>query len=88
MRLNAQFLCKAALNSASNIGAIDGNVIQVGVSLGQTDNKPQASMNGLGYGSDSDSDSSVTRAGITGIAGSQDITTDNRAEYVRRHPWE
>ena len=82
MRLNAQFLCKAALNSASNIGAIDGNVIQVGVSLGQTDNKPQASMNGLGYGSDSDSDSSVTRAGITGIAGSQDITTDNRAEYA------
>jgi len=39
-------------------------------------------MNGLGYGSDSDSDSSVTRAGITGIAGSQDITTDNRAEYA------
>jgi len=40
------------------------------------------SMNGLGYGTDGDSDSSVTRAGITGIAGNKDITTDNRAEYA------
>ncbi|WP_394213364.1 hypothetical protein [Psychrobacter piscatorii] len=39
-------------------------------------------MNGLGYGSDGDSDSSVTRADITGIAGNKDITTDNRAEYA------
>lgn len=38
-------------------------------------------MSGIGYGSDGDSDSSVTRAGITGIAGNKDITTDNRAEY-------
>lgn len=66
----------------NNTTSYDGDAIQVGVSLGQTDNKPQASMNGLGYGTDSDSDSSVTRAGITGIAGSQDITTDNRAEYA------
>jgi hypothetical protein len=66
----------------NNTTSYDGNAIQVGVSIGSTDNKPQASMNGLGYGSDSDSDSSVTRAGITGIAGSQDITTDNRAEYA------
>ncbi len=66
----------------NNTTSYDGNAIQVGVSIGQTNNKPQASMNGLGYGSDSDSDSSVTRAGITGIAGSQDITTDNRAEYA------
>ena len=66
----------------NNTTSYDGNAIQAGLSLGQTDNKPQASMNGLGYGSDSDSDSSVTRAGITGIAGSQDITTDNRAEYA------
>ena len=66
----------------NNTTSYDGDAIQAGLSLGQTDNKPQASMNGLGYGSDSDSDSSVTRAGITGIAGSQDITTDNRAEYA------
>jgi len=66
----------------NNTTSYDGDAIQVGVSLGQTDNKPQASMNGLGYGADSDNDSSVTRAGITGIAGSQNITTDNRAEYA------
>ena len=28
------------------------------------------------------SDSSVTRAGITGVAGNSNITTDNRAEYA------
>ncbi len=66
----------------NNTTSYDGDAIQAGLSIGQTDNKPQASMNGLGYGTDSDSDSSVTRAGITGIAGSQDITTDNRAEYA------
>jgi len=66
----------------NNTTSYDGDAIQAGLSIGQTDNKPQASMNGLGYGKDSDSDSSVTRAGITGIAGSQDITTDNRAEYA------
>ena len=66
----------------NNTTSYDGDAIQAGLSIGQTDNKPQASMNGLGYGSDSDSDNSVTRAGITGIAGSQDITTDNRAEYA------
>ena len=65
-----------------NTTSYDGDAIQVGVSLGQTDNKPQASMNGLGYGKDSDSYSSVTCPDITGIAGSQDITTDNRAEYA------
>ena len=39
-------------------------------------------MNGLGYGTDGDSDSSTTRAGITGIAGNSGITTDNQAEYA------
>ncbi|MDN5620665.1 MAG: VENN motif pre-toxin domain-containing protein [Psychrobacter sp.] len=67
------------INNTTNY---DGNAIQVGVSLGNTTGKPQASMNGLGYGTDSDNDSSVTRAGITGIAGNKDITTDNRDEYA------
>ena len=56
-----------------NTTSYDGDAIQVGVSIGNIDNKPQASMNGLGYGSDGDSNSSVTRAGITGIAGNKDI---------------
>ncbi|WP_298971566.1 hypothetical protein [uncultured Psychrobacter sp.] len=57
----------------------DGNAIQAGLSLGQTDNKPQASMNGLGYGTDSDSDSSITRGGVSGFNDPQgNLTTENR----------
>lgn len=65
-----------------NTTSYDGDAIQVGVSLGNTTGKPQATMNGLGYGTDGDSDSSTTRAGITGIAGNSGITTDNREEYA------
>ncbi|WP_394213387.1 hypothetical protein [Psychrobacter piscatorii] len=65
-----------------NTTSYDGDAIQAGISIGSTNNKPQASMNGIGYGTDSDSDSSVTRAGITGVAGNKDIITDNRAEYA------
>ncbi|WP_192992662.1 hemagglutinin repeat-containing protein, partial [Psychrobacter sp. FME61] len=81
-RNNYESLGGITTQDIKNTTSYDGDAIQVGVSIGQTDNKPQASMNGLGYGSDSDSDSSVTRAGITGIAGNEDITTDNRAEYA------
>ena len=65
-----------------NTTSYDGDAIQIGVSLGMTDNKPQANSNGLGYGTDGDSDSSTTKAGITDIAGNSGITTDNRAEYA------
>ena len=65
-----------------NTSSYEGDAIQVGVSLGNTTGKPQATMNGLGYGTDGDSDSSVTKAGITGIAGNSGITTDNQAEYA------
>lgn len=65
-----------------NTTSYEGDAIQVGVSLGMTENKPQANTNGLGYGTDSNSDSSTTRAGITGIAGNSGITTDNQAEYA------
>ena len=65
-----------------NTTSYKGDAIQVGVSLSMTDNKPQGNTNGLGYGTDGDSDSSVTRAGITGIAGNSGITTDNQAEYA------
>ena len=56
----------------NNTTSYDGNAIQAGLSLGDTTGKPQASLNGLGYGTDSDSDSSVTRAGITGVSGNHD----------------
>ena len=65
-----------------NTTSYEGDAIQVGVSLGNTTGKPQATMNGLGYGTDGDSDSSTTHAGITGIAGNSGITTGNRAEYA------
>ena len=65
-----------------NTSSYKGDAIQVGVSLGMTDKKPQGNTNGLGYGTDGDSNSSTTRAGITGIAGNNGITTDNQAEYA------
>ena len=65
-----------------NTSSYEGDAIQVGVSLGMTDNKPQGNTNGLGYGTDGDSNSSTTKAGITGIAGNSGITTDNQAEYA------
>ena len=65
-----------------NTTSYKGDAIQVGVSLGTTENKPQANTNGLGYGTDGDSDSSITKAGITGIAGNSGITTGNREEYA------
>ena len=81
-RNNYESLGGITTQDIKNTTNYDGDAIQVGVSIGSTDNKPQASMNGLGYGTDSDSDSSVTRAGITGVAGNSKITTDNRAEYA------
>ncbi|MBP2281671.1 hypothetical protein H4W00_002484 [Psychrobacter sp. PL19] len=65
-----------------NYSNYEGDAIQVGLSLGNTTGKPQATMNGLGYGTDGDSNSSTTKAGITGIAGNSGITTDNQAEYA------
>ena len=65
-----------------NTTSYKGDAISVGLSVGNTTGKPQATMNGLGYGTDGDSDSSITKAGITGIAGNSGITTDNQAEYA------
>lgn len=65
-----------------NTSRYKGDALLVGLSLGNTTGKPQANMNGLGYGTDSDNQTSITRSGITGIAGNSGITTDNRAEYA------
>ena len=62
-----------------NTTSYDGDAIQAGISIGSTNNKPQASMNGIGYGTDSDSDSSITKGGVSGVNDPQGIfTTDNR----------
>ena len=81
-RNNYESLGGIITQDIENTTSYKGDAIQVGVSLGMTDKKPQGNTNGLGYGTDSDSDSSITKAGITGIAGHSDITTDNREEYA------
>lgn len=39
------------------------------------------SSNGIGYGEDADNQTSVTKPGITGIAGHEEITTENKEEF-------
>ena len=63
----------------NNTTSYDGNAIQAGISIGNTAGKPQANMNGLGYGSDKGRDSSITKGGVSGVNDPQGIfTTDNR----------
>ncbi|WP_265088033.1 hypothetical protein [Psychrobacter urativorans] len=62
-----------------NHSRYEGDSISAGVSIGNTTGKPQAGMNGLGYGTDGDSDSSITKGGVSGYNDEQGIlTTDNR----------
>ena len=63
----------------NNTTSYEGDAISIGLSIGKTTGKPQATMNGLGYGTDSDSDSSITKGGVSGYNDEQGIlTTDNR----------
>ncbi|WP_218690416.1 hemagglutinin repeat-containing protein [Psychrobacter sp. BF1] len=62
-----------------NTTSYDGDAISAGLSIGKIKDKPQAGMNGLGYGTDGDSDSSITKGGVSGYNDEQGIlTTDNR----------
>ena len=62
-----------------NTSSYDGDAISVGLSVGKTTGKPQATMNGLGYGTEGDSDSSITKGGVSGYNDPQGIfTTENR----------
>lgn len=64
-----------------NTTSYEGDAISVGLSLGKTEGKPQATMNGLGYGTDSDgdSDSSITKGGVSGYSDPDgNLATDNR----------
>ena len=62
-----------------NTTSYEGDAISVGLSVGKIKDKPQATMNGLGYGSDGDSNSSITKGGFSGYNDEQGIfTTDNR----------
>ena len=62
-----------------NTTSYEGDAFSAGLSIGKTNNKPQAAMNGLGYGTDDDSNSSITKGGVSGYNDPQGIlTTDNR----------
>ena len=63
----------------NNTTSYDGDAFSAGVSIGDITDKPQANMNGLGYGTDSDSDSSITKGGVSGYNDPQGmLTTENR----------
>ena len=54
----------------------DAKAIAAGLTIGKAkDTHPEASLNGIGYGTDSDSQSSTTKAAVTGMAGQSDVTT-------------
>ena len=78
-RNNYESLGGITTQDIENTTSYEGDAIQVGVSVGNTTGKPQAQMNGIGYGSDGDSDSSITKGGVSGYNDPQGIfTTENR----------
>jgi hypothetical protein len=78
---NSNIVFKQGVTSTDlkNTTSYDGDAIQAGISIGSTNNKPQASMNGLGHGTDSDSDSSITKGWVSGYNDKEGLfNTDNR----------
>lgn len=61
-----------------NHSRYEGDSISAGISIGNTTGKPQANMNGIGYGSDGDDRTSTTFAGVTGMAGKSEVTTGTK----------
>ena len=61
-----------------NHSRYEGDSIQAGISIGSTNGKPQGGMNGMGYGTDGDDQTSTTFAGVTGMAGKSEATTGTR----------
>ena len=92
-----QFTSKGGIETVDleNHARYEGNAIQAGFSLNgskatqdpqKVDPNLKTSWNGkttgIGYGKAGDNQTSVTKVGITGIAGHTDITTDNQADYA------
>ena len=64
------------VSDIQNHSNYDGKAIAAGLNIGKAkDTNPQANLNGIGYGTDSDSQSSTTKAAVTGRAGQSDVTT-------------
>ena len=92
-----QFTSKGGIETVDleNHARYEGNAIQAGFALNgskatqdpqKVDPNLKTSWNGkttgIGYGKAGDNQTSVTKAGITGIAGHADITTDNKADFA------
>ena len=78
---NSNIVFKQGMTSTDlkNTTSYEGDAISIGLSVGKTTGKPQATMNGLGYGTDGDSDSSITKGGVSGYNDPEGIlTTENR----------
>ena len=64
------------VSDIQNHSNYDGKAIAAGLNIGKAkDTNPQANLNGIGYGTDSDSQSSTTKAAVTGRAGESQVTT-------------
>ena len=92
-----QFTSKGGIETVDleNHARYEGNAIQAGFSLNgskatqdpqKVDPNLKTSWNGkttgIGYGKAGDNQTSVTKVGITGIAGHTDITTDNKSDFA------
>ena len=92
-----QFTSKGGIETLDleNHAQYEGNAIQAGFSLNgskatqdpqKVDPNLKTSWNGkttgIGYGKAGDNQTSVTKAGITGVAGQAEITTDNKSDYA------
>ena len=54
----------------------DAKAIATGITIGKAkDTNPEASLNGIGYGSDGDSQTRTAKASVTGMAGQSNVTT-------------
>ncbi len=76
-----QFSSKGGISTTdiTNSSEYQGNAISTGINLSKDSG---LTSNGIGYGEDDDSQTSVTKAGISAIAGHKDISTDSQAEYA------
>ncbi len=62
----------------NNRSRYEGESISGGITVGGSTANPQVSSQGIGYGTDGDSQTSTTYGAVTGMAGKFEVTTDNR----------
>ena len=71
------------VSDIQNYSNYDGSSIQGGFSVGKdAKQNTKVGSNGIGYGKDSDSQTSMTYGGVTGMAGNAQVTTANATQYA------